>query len=178
MSMRCKIVCASLIMVFMLGVHIDHASAATCSEGYITCSNECEQNTEASDAEKLDCANDCLNVQEVCIQKQGKASAESKGISGAKAGGFGLQETAKAADLPNQDRDVPGMIGLIIKAALGLVATIFFALMIYGGFLWMTARGEGEQVGTAKKLIGNAVLGVVVISAAYAITQFVLDSLV
>lgn len=69
-------------------------------------------------------------------------------------------------------------IGKIIKSALGLLGTIFLVLMIYAGYLWMTAAGNEENVEKAKKLLGNAVIGLALVLTAYAITAFVVRSLV
>jgi len=45
--------------------------------------------------------------------------------------------------------------------------------MIYGGFIWMIARGNEGEVTKAKDLIQAAIIGLVVVLAAYAITQFI-----
>lgn len=66
----------------------------------------------------------------------------------------------------------------IIKMALGILGTIFLVIIVYAGFLWMTAAGEDEKTGKAKKLITNGVIGLVIILTAYAITSFVIGSLV
>ncbi len=52
---------------------------------------------------------------------------------------------------------------------LGLIAVI---LILWGGFKWMTAGGNDEQVGEAKKIIIAAVIGLAIIISAYAITNF------
>ncbi len=69
-------------------------------------------------------------------------------------------------------------IGKLIQAALGLLGIILVVLVIYAGFLWMTASGNEEQVSKAKKMLSNAVIGMVIIMAAYAITAFVVSSIV
>ncbi len=68
--------------------------------------------------------------------------------------------------------------GRLIKALLGATAIIFFALMVYGGFLWMTDRGSEEQITKAKNTIIAAVIGITVVTAAYAITTLVTSRLV
>lgn len=74
--------------------------------------------------------------------------------------------------------DIGTFIGSnIIVPALSLVGVIFLVLVIYGGFLWMTAGGTEAQVKKAKDIITAAVIGVVLIAAAYAITNFVFQSL-
>ncbi|HTK60476.1 MAG TPA: hypothetical protein VL283_04740, partial [Candidatus Baltobacteraceae bacterium] len=43
-------------------------------------------------------------------------------------------------------------------------------------FLWMTARGDSKKVDQAKQLIVSAIVGVVIIAAAYGITDLVIKS--
>lgn len=64
-------------------------------------------------------------------------------------------------------------VAFIIKAFLGLLGIIAVALMLYAGFLWMTAGGNSEQVGTAKSIIINATIGLAVLLSAYTITYAV-----
>lgn len=68
--------------------------------------------------------------------------------------------------------------GKIIKGSLTIVGTIFLGLMIYGGFLWMTARGEEGQISKGKDTIVAAIIGLVVIVSAYAITNLIQERLV
>lgn len=74
-------------------------------------------------------------------------------------------------------QDIPTAIGQIIGAVLAFVGIIFFVLMIYAGLMWMTARGNEEQVTKAKNLIGAAVIGMIIVFAAYAITAFIGEAL-
>lgn len=92
---------------------------------------------------------------------------------------YGLNETAGAAGLANNPRyanDVPTLIGNVIGTALSMIAVIFFILMVYGGFLWMTAHGDSGQVDKAKDTIIAAVIGIIVVLASYAITNFVFSA--
>lgn len=89
---------------------------------------------------------------------------------------YGLNETAGAAGLannPSYPSDVPTLIGNVIGTALSMIAVIFFILMVYGGFLWMTAHGDSGQVDKARDTIIAAVIGIIVVLASYAITNFV-----
>lgn len=93
---------------------------------------------------------------------------------------YGLSETARSAKLPGAEsnRQLPEIVGLIINALLGVIGTILVVLIIYGGFLWMTAAGEDEKVNKAKEIIKNAVIGLIVIFLAYGIASFVVRALV
>lgn len=72
-------------------------------------------------------------------------------------------------------RNLWGLVGGITAWLFSFLGIIFLALMISGGFMWMTARGNEAQVNKAKELITMAVIGLIIISAAYAITAFIGD---
>ena len=83
-----------------------------------------------------------------------------------------LGKTAKEAGTSSND-DISVIVGTGINTALTLVGLIFLILMVYAGFLWMTARGESDQVDKAQKIITGSVIGLVIVLSAYAITVFV-----
>jgi len=58
-----------------------------------------------------------------------------------------------------------------------LLGIIFIILMIYAGYNWMTAQGEEEKVTKAKTTIQRAIIGLIIVVSAYAITAFVFKSL-
>lgn len=58
----------------------------------------------------------------------------------------------------------------IIIGVLGVAAVI---MILYAGFIWLTAGGSEEKVGKAKKIIKQAVIGLIIISFAYGIVGFV-----
>ena len=68
-------------------------------------------------------------------------------------------------------------IGNTISVVLGLVGIALVILLIYGGVVWMTAMGDKERVITAKKVLTNAIIGLVVVVAAYAIASYVVGAL-
>ena len=72
---------------------------------------------------------------------------------------------------------LPAMIGGIIKALLGFLGIIFLVLMVYAGYLWMTARGDSKSVDKAKDIIKQAIIGIVITMLAYAITGFVIGAI-
>lgn len=63
-------------------------------------------------------------------------------------------------------------IGLLINALLGFLGVLFMILIIYAGYLWMTARGNEDQVNRSQTILRNSVIGMVIVSAAYAIVLF------
>ena len=72
---------------------------------------------------------------------------------------------------------LPQTIGLIIRVILGFLGIVLIVLIIYAGFMWMTAGGEQKNVEKAQAFIKNAVMGLVVILLAYAITDFVITKI-
>ena len=72
-------------------------------------------------------------------------------------------------------RDIAASVIRIILGFLGIVAVI---IILLGGFKWMTAGGNEDKVGEAKKLITAGIIGLVIIVAAFAIATFVLNSLI
>ncbi len=65
----------------------------------------------------------------------------------------------------------------IAKSMAVLLAIAAVAMILYGGFMWMTARGEKERIETAKQTLFWAVAGLVVVAAAYAGVRFVITEL-
>ena len=61
----------------------------------------------------------------------------------------------------------------LLNVFFGLLGTIFIVLMVYGGYTWMTAAGNSDKVEKAQGIIKVAVIGIIVIASAYAITYFI-----
>lgn len=70
-------------------------------------------------------------------------------------------------------RNLPDMILAIVNWTLILVSVLALAYLVYGGFLYITSRGDDTQVEQAKKTIVNAIIGIVVIGLAAALVNFV-----
>lgn len=66
-------------------------------------------------------------------------------------------------------------VGEIIQAVISLIGVLFLVLLVYGGFLWMTARGNDQQVEKAKKIMTESIIGVFIVVSAYAISIFVIS---
>ena len=89
---------------------------------------------------------------------------------------FGLNKTAELAHLKSYTGPAAAA-GLIVGYLLAFIGVIFFVLMIYGGLLWMTARGSEEVTKKAIELLRSAIIGIIIVFLSYAITQFVLSRL-
>jgi len=87
-----------------------------------------------------------------------------------------FDELRESAGMESEDY-LPEIIATYIKYALTLMGFVLICLILYGGFLWMTAGGNEEQVKKAKRTIMNAVIGLVIIILAYGITAFVINAI-
>ncbi len=86
-----------------------------------------------------------------------------------------MRSTATNIGLPASTIHPAEVIANIIAILLGLVGIIFFVMIIYSGFQWMTSGGNEEKVTTAKKRLQFAVIGLVVILTSYIITIYVAE---
>jgi len=73
--------------------------------------------------------------------------------------------------------DVRLLIARIIRVALGLLGIVAVALVIWGGYMYMTAAGNEEQSADGRKIVVAGVVGLIIILAAYAIASFVVSNL-
>ena len=93
------------------------------------------------------------------LQKQMKTSGDK---------GFGATPT---------ETSMAEVVATVIKGFLSLLGVIFVVLIIVAGYNWMTAAGDEEKVTKAKQTLQRAIIGLIIIIAAYAITYFVFANL-
>ncbi len=74
-------------------------------------------------------------------------------------------------------RSVYDTISGIINIILGFLGTIAVLLFLFGGFKWLTSQGSSDKIDEAKKLMGAAVVGIAIIFASYAVSQFIISKL-
>lgn len=73
--------------------------------------------------------------------------------------------------------DLPTLIGGLINVFLGLLGIIFLVMVVFAGYQYMMAGGDDEKTKKAKKLIANAVIGIIIVVAAYAISSYVIGAI-
>jgi Type IV secretion system pilin len=91
-------------------------------------------------------------------------------------GGSLLQQTG-VKNAGYKDVPIEVVIGTVISAALGIMGVIFLSLTVYGGYIWMIARGDESKTEKAKDTITNSVIGLAIVLGAYAITQYVVAAI-
>lgn len=72
---------------------------------------------------------------------------------------------------------IPFFIGTAVNALLGIFGALFLVLILWGGVQYMFAQGEDARIKKAKQTLINAVLGMIIVTASYAIANFVLTTL-
>ena len=70
---------------------------------------------------------------------------------------------------------LPGTANEIISLATSLVLAfaglIFFAMLVMGGFRFLTAGGDEKSIQEARKSLTNAAIGLIIVVSAFAISQ-------
>lgn len=74
-------------------------------------------------------------------------------------------------------QDPRSLASRLINAVLQFTGIILICYIVYAGYLWMMAGGDGEQIEKAKTIISACVIGLIIILSAYSISQFVVSQL-
>ena len=97
------------------------------------------------------------------------------------ANGFGFDRVENVANQagynPSNAPTLDQRISSFIAIFLSLLGVIFMILMILAGYNWMTAGGDEEKITKAKDTIRAAIIGLIIVVAAYAISVFVISRL-
>lgn len=72
---------------------------------------------------------------------------------------------------------LPIIIAKVIRVFLGTLGIIFTCVVLYAGWIYMTAQGDDTKIKKAKDMIRNGVIGMVICVSAFTITTYILNSL-
>ncbi|MFA6194565.1 MAG: hypothetical protein WC719_02350 [Patescibacteria group bacterium] len=89
--------------------------------------------------------------------------------------GLGAAAGTAGYDIGTSATTLESVISRIIYTLLSFIGILFFGLVIYGGFTWMTARGNEEKVKKAEGSIMNALVGLIITLSAYALSYFLIN---
>lgn len=103
-------------------------------------------------------------------------------------GNFVLAQSADTLLFGGTENQIGNTIGLgeedpriiianVIRVALGFLGIIALGLVIYSGWLWMTAGGNADNIEKAKKILVGALIGLLIILSSFLITTFILNRL-
>lgn len=74
--------------------------------------------------------------------------------------------------------DTPqGIIKNVLTGVLGIVGSLALLMFVYGGFTWMLAGGNAENVKKGRDILMWAAIGLVVIFTSYAMVDFVITTI-
>ena len=65
------------------------------------------------------------------------------------------------------------MVSGAISGVLLIVSLVFFFILIIGGLKWITSGGDEKKVAAARSGITNALIGLVIVFAAWAIVRLI-----
>lgn len=75
-------------------------------------------------------------------------------------------------------KNLGAIIANILGYILGFLGIIAVCLVVYAGFMWLTAGGEEEKAKQALKLLSQAVIGLAIVMSAWSISFFVISALI
>lgn len=68
-------------------------------------------------------------------------------------------------------------LGTILNAIYVIAGVVGVLIIVFAGYKFVTSNGDANQVATAKKAILGAVIGLVVVMIAFAVTQYLIGVL-
>ena len=99
-------------------------------------------------------------------------------LVGARAHALDVGVNEISGQLQLGSEDPRKIIARIINVAMMFLGIIAVVIIMLGGFKWMTAAGNEDNVSKAKELMGAGVIGLVIILASWGIASFVLQQLI
>ena len=111
-----------------------------------------------------------INTQNIAIADSNLWELQKK--SGMGAGSEEIGEVFEGSG--GEPRDLRDIVVSGVVIFLGLLGLFFTVLIILAGFRWMNSRGNEEEIKKAKGQLKGAIIGMIIVIAAYAIAQFVI----
>ncbi len=76
--------------------------------------------------------------------------------------------------LPTGFTDVKSIVGTIFQIVVAAAGVIFIVLFLVGGVQYLSSAGNEEATGKAKKLLIDAIIGLVIVLAVWAFGNWIL----
>ena len=86
-----------------------------------------------------------------------------------------ITNTQSGAGVPSTTLE--NFIGIIINVVLAVVGLVSVFMIILGGFTYMTSQGDAAKVKRGKDTLLYGIIGLIIALVAFAIVNFVLDSI-
>lgn len=81
------------------------------------------------------------------------------------------------SNIPFENQDLPNVVLSLFKWAVGLAGVVFVVMFLVGGIQYLTSAGNEEASTKAKKLLVDAVIGILIVAIAWAAGAWILDQL-
>jgi hypothetical protein len=89
----------------------------------------------------------------------------------------GLEEFGAAEPGLVIDSNLVIYVSTIFRWFLGLIGTVLFLLLAYGGLVYMTAGGNESDTKKAVGIISNAIIGIIILFAAWLVSDYVVSAI-
>jgi len=74
---------------------------------------------------------------------------------------------------PLGDLSISGIVSGAINLLMVVVALVFFFMLVFGGLRWVMSQGDKTNVENARNQITNALIGLAIVFAAWAIMKLI-----
>jgi hypothetical protein len=135
---------------------------------------DCHKTSECSD-EKAETTSvpgnsPCASGESCCKPKSGAAG-------GSAASGKTPAGTPKTLPDPLGGASIHSIIGNVIRTFAGIAGSIALIMFVYGGIMMIMSKGESGKVESARKILINSAIGIVLIFAAYTFVAAIIDAI-
>lgn len=89
----------------------------------------------------------------------------------------GLDDIQQEAQLPDKFKSIPETVDLIFSTVIVFSGVVFMLMLLFGGVTYLVSAGNEEGTARAKKIMINAMIGLVITLAAWAVGKFILITL-
>jgi len=86
--------------------------------------------------------------------------------------------TGTSAGLNSEPQSFQDLLVGTINVVLGLLGIVALGFIVYAGILYASSMGEKDKVEKGRKTLTYAIIGMVLIIAAYAITNYLLSAII
>ena len=69
--------------------------------------------------------------------------------------------------------EVSQIVGLVVNIFLVVAGIVFFFILVMGGIRWIMSQGDETKVKEARDQVTNALIGLVIVFAAWALTTLI-----
>lgn len=84
-----------------------------------------------------------------------------------------IRFVADLSGLPTGEPSATVIVAGIVNLCLSLAGVAAIAVVVYGGYLWMTSLGNEEKISRARATLGSGAIGLAIIFASYIIARFI-----